>query len=72
MEQELSSIRDRFQQVNQKLIECEKAFESLKKENDEIIIERDRLLAELQVLLLFQFKLITFKKILISLSYFIF
>lgn len=52
MEQELSSIRDRFQQVNQKLIEREKAFENLKKENDEIIIERDKLLAELQVLLL--------------------
>lgn len=52
MEQELSSIRDRLQQVNQKLIEREKAFENLKKENDEIIIERDKLLAELQVLLL--------------------
>ncbi|RGB24192.1 hypothetical protein C1646_510937 [Rhizophagus diaphanus] len=50
MEQELSSIRDRFQQVNQKLIEREKAFENLKKENDEIIIERDKLLAELQYL----------------------
>ncbi|UZO28157.1 uncharacterized protein OCT59_021699 [Rhizophagus irregularis] len=50
MEQELSSIRDRLQQVNQKLIEREKAFENLKKENDEIIIERDKLLAELQYL----------------------
>ncbi|CAB4424834.1 unnamed protein product [Rhizophagus irregularis] len=50
MEQELSSIRDRFQQVNQKLIEREKAFENLNKENDEIIIERDKLLAELQYL----------------------
>jgi hypothetical protein len=49
MEQELSSIRDRFQQVNQKLIEREKAFGSLKKEADEITIERDKLLAELQV-----------------------
>ncbi|PKY37984.1 hypothetical protein RhiirA4_536899 [Rhizophagus irregularis] len=50
MEQELSSIRDRFQQVNQKLIEREKAFENLNKENDEFIIERDKLLAELQYL----------------------
>ena len=49
MEQELSSIRDRFQQVSQKLIEREKAFESLKKEADEITIERDKLLTELQV-----------------------
>ncbi|GBC10512.1 hypothetical protein RclHR1_00970013 [Rhizophagus clarus] len=39
MEQELSSIRDRFQ-------EREKAFENLKKENDGIIIERDKLLAD--------------------------
>ncbi len=50
MEQELNSIRNRFKQVNQKLIEREKSFEILKKEADEITIQRDELLCELQVL----------------------